>query len=540
MASRRTSKSSRAKKRPGRPSRVRAQWRDELAAQLGGHRADILAIGLGVAGLLSLLAIFSDVVGPVGRGLDTAFAALLGRGKLLVPIGLLVGAGSMLAPRVTDEDDEGVSSRRGLRLALGLFLVCATVVGLLYLDRTEGPARRAGGILGAAIGAPLRSGLGTTGAVIVLIAAGVVGALLVVGTGIHQVVHTSAVGTRFVARQLRAVLALPSELADDARATATEQADATPPMPYDKFQGAPTVDVDLVAEEEDADVADEPDEEDEYDEEGEYAEGEYEEYEEYDEDEDEDEDDEEYEDDEEDTDVAEELEEEHVKAVPAIAWKLPAPALLKRSEAREVDPRMVEQGGDVLEATMREFGVDARLIGATVGPTVTRYELELAAGVKVNRVTGLTKEIAYAMASHDVRILAPIPGRSAIGVEVPNKMRPLVTLGDVLSTSEAKKAKHPLDVAMGRDIAGRSVIANLTTFPHVLIAGQTGAGKSSCINSIVTSLLMRTTPAEVRLILVDPKRVELNQYNGVPHLLTEVVTNPKKAANALEWAERCL
>jgi S-DNA-T family DNA segregation ATPase FtsK/SpoIIIE len=199
---------------------------------------------------------------------------------------------------------------------------------------------------------------------------------------------------------------------------------------------------------------------------------------------------------------------------------------------------MVEQGGEVLEATMREFGVDARLIGATVGPTVTRYELELAAGVKVNRVTGLTKEIAYAMASHDVRILAPIPGRSAIGVEVPNKMRPLVTLGDILSSSEAKQAKHPLQVAMGRDIAGRAVFADLTTFPHVLIAGQTGAGKSSCINSIVTSILMRTTPDEVRLILVDPKRVELGQYNGVPHLLTEVVTNPKKAANALDWAVR--
>src|SRR5436190_201809 len=181
MASRRTSKSSRARKRR-RPSRVRAQWRDELSEQLGGHRADILAIGLGVAGLLSLLAIFSDVVGPVGRGLDTAFAALLGRGKVLVPIGLLVGAGSMLAPRVSDEDEDDVSSRRGLRLALGLLLVCATVIGLLHLDRTEGPARRAGGILGAAIGAPLRGGLGTTGAVIVLIAAGVVGALLVVGT----------------------------------------------------------------------------------------------------------------------------------------------------------------------------------------------------------------------------------------------------------------------------------------------------------------------------------------------------------------------
>ena len=162
---------------------------------------------------------------------------------------------------------------------------------------------------------------------------------------------------------------------------------------------------------------------------------------------------------------------------------------------------------------MREFGVDARLIGATVGPTVTRYELELAPGVKVNKVTSLAKEIAYAMASHDVRILAPIPGRSAIGVEVPNKMRPIVTLGDILASPEAKKAKHPLEVGMGRDIAGNAVIANLATFPHVLIAGQTGAGKSSCINSIVTSILMRTTPDQVRLILVDPKRVELGQYN---------------------------
>ena len=187
---------------------------------------------------------------------------------------------------------------------------------------------------------------------------------------------------------------------------------------------------------------------------------------------------------------------------------------------------------------MRQFGVDARLLGATVGPTVTRYELELAPGVKVNKVTSLAKEIAYSMASHDVRILAPIPGRSAIGVEVPNKMRPIVTLGDILASPEAKKAKHPLEVAMGRDIAGNAVMANLATFPHVLIAGQTGAGKSSCINSIVTSMLVRTTPDEVRLILVDPKRVELGQYNSVPHLLTEVVTNPKKAANALDWAVR--
>ena len=278
------------------------------------------------------------------------------------------------------------------------------------------------------------------------------------------------------------------------------------------------------------------DEEYEEDEEGEYAEEEYEEYdeEEGEEEEGEYEEDEEYED-----EAGEESEDEEIaKPVPVVEWKLPTTSILKRSQTREVDPRMIEQGGEVLEATLREFGVDARLIGATVGPTVTRYELELAAGVKVNRITNLNKEIAYSMASHDVRILAPIPGRSAIGVEVPNKMRPLVTLGDILASDEAKKAKLPLQVAMGRDIAGRAVMSDLSTFPHVLIAGQTGAGKSSCINSIVTSLLMRTTPNEVRLILVDPKRVELGQYNGVPHLLTEVVTNPKKAANALDWAVR--
>src|SRR6185503_4488129 len=219
-------------------------------------------------------------------------------------------------------------------------------------------------------------------------------------------------------------------------------------------------------------------------------------------------------------------------------WTLPPRDLLKRSAAKEMDSRVVEQGGEVLQATLRDFGVDAKLIGMTVGPTVTRYELELAPGVKVNRVTGLSHDIAYAMASPDVRILAPIPGRSAIGVEVPNKQRQLVTLGDILSSQEARDASHPLEIGLGRDIAGRAHMLNVATLPHVLIAGATGAGKSSCINSLVTSLLMRNTPEQVRLILVDPKRVELGAYNDVPHLLTPVVTNPKKAANALDWAVR--
>ena len=158
-------------------------------------------------------------------------------------------------------------------------------------------------------------------------------------------------------------------------------------------------------------------------------------------------------------------------------WTLPPRDLLKRSTAKAVDERVVEQGGEVLQATLRDFGVDAKLIGMTVGPTVTRYELELAPGVKVNRVTGLSHDIAYAMASPDVRILAPIPGRSAIGVEVPNKQRQLVTLGDILTSPEAAQATHPLEVGLGRDIAGRSHMLNLATMPHLLIAGQTGAGQ---------------------------------------------------------------
>jgi S-DNA-T family DNA segregation ATPase FtsK/SpoIIIE len=220
------------------------------------------------------------------------------------------------------------------------------------------------------------------------------------------------------------------------------------------------------------------------------------------------------------------------------AWKLPPKNILKKGDAKPADRSLVEEGGRVLAAALAQHGVDARLVGSTVGPTVTRYELELAPGVKVNRVTGLSHDIAYAMASPDVRILAPIPGRSAIGVEVPNKARQLVTLGDILTSPEAKAATQPLEIGLGRDIAGRSVMLDLATLPHVLIAGATGAGKSSCINSLVTSLLMRCTPEQVRLILVDPKRVELGAYNGLPHLLTPVVTNPKKAANALDWAVR--
>ena len=219
-------------------------------------------------------------------------------------------------------------------------------------------------------------------------------------------------------------------------------------------------------------------------------------------------------------------------------WKLPPMQMLSRSKVQEVDTREVELRGERLEAALAEHGVETRLVGMVVGPTVTRYELELGVGVKVSRVTSLNKDIAYALASPDVRIIAPIPGRQAIGVEVPNAERHVVALGDILCSEEAARASHALEVGIGRDIAGRACLVNLATMPHVLIAGQTGAGKSSCLNSIMTSIMMRATPDQVGLILIDPKRVELTQYDRIPHLLTSVVTNPKKAANALDWAVR--
>ncbi|MEJ7721902.1 MAG: DNA translocase FtsK [Ilumatobacteraceae bacterium] len=192
----------------------------------------------------------------------------------------------------------------------------------------------------------------------------------------------------------------------------------------------------------------------------------------------------------------------------------------------------------VLHESLSQHGVDTSLVGVTVGPTVTRYELELGAGVKVARVTTLHRDIAYAMAASDVRILAPIPGRSAIGIEVPNHTRQVVALGDLMASPEATVATHPLDVAIGKDIAGKAVFLDLSTTPHLLIAGATGSGKSSALNCILTSLLMRAVPDDVRLILIDPKQVEMGQYNRLPHLLTQPVTDPKKAANALAWAVR--
>ena len=217
-------------------------------------------------------------------------------------------------------------------------------------------------------------------------------------------------------------------------------------------------------------------------------------------------------------------------------YTLPPVKLLKNGSSISTSKKLLQETASDLTQLLKEHGVEAELTNVVPGPTVTRYEIELAPGVKVSKVTSLSHDIAYALATPDVRLLAPIPGRSAIGIEIPNRQRKLVSLGDVLSSKEAANFEHPLNVGLGLDISGKPRLLNLSELPHVLIAGQTGAGKSSCINSIVTSLLVRTNPDEVKMVMVDPKRVELGQYNNVPHLLTKVITNPKKAVDALGWA----
>ncbi len=447
---------------------------------------------------------------------------LLGWGRFLVPLVLVAVGVRMLMGRGDDAEDDGRTRREPARAVIGGTLVLLAVAGLAALAGGS-PALRAsthdlsaaGGWVGAVIADPLGHALGGFGAAVVLLVVAGVGVL--VFTGIS--VRTAATG---IARSVRwLVTAARGDRAADTLADGDEPTDpfgralaegrqpsmaavATTEAEVPAAGHEPVTDADLHGDDAMVDTADEP------------------------------------------TgppplpDAAtrpgkgEQL--EMRMGPPAGDWRLPPAKLLKRAKAQVIDESEVDAAGAALVSALSAHGVETRLVGRTVGPSVTRYELELGAGVKVARVTSLSKDIAYAMASPDVRILAPIPGKSAIGVEVPNRRRQLVALGDILASPEAARATHPLEVALGRDIAGRAVVANLAEMPHVLVSGSTGSGKSSCINSVLTSILTRATPDQVRFILIDPKRVELGQYNDLPHLLTQVVVDPKKAANALSWA----
>ena len=503
------------------PTTFRVVRRESVLRPLLAERAhEFGGLGLIVLGLLLVLSVYVHVTGPVGRGLDLGLRWTLGLGRYAFPL-LCIGLGVALLKRIS------VSHR--VRLSVGSLVVAVAVLGLMHvflagdvsvsLDALES----AGGWFGWLVGQPLVSSISPVGAVITLGAVVLLGLMLASGRSLPELARTFTGSVGRIDDAMRTYREGGRDDNGDVDGHGDGGEDGSDgPSFYDHAQYG----------DDEAGGSDDTDEEDVNDDEA---------------------------------DASEEKprprrrrqraaevpaasparstpvrgEQQQIPLGPAArpsSWSLPSMDMLVLSTNRRANEASVEERGDALVSALASHGVDTELVGYTRGPTVTRYELSLGDGVKVARVTSLSKDIAYTMAATDVRILAPIPGRSAIGIEVPNESRDLVSLGDLLTSPEAKSAQHPLDVAVGKDIAGRPVFLNIATTPHLLIAGATGAGKSSVLNCIITSLLMRTTPEQVRLILIDPKQVEMGQYALLPHLLTQPVTNPKKAANALGWA----
>ena len=497
------------------PAKEPEPARRRVRQHLAPWARDAFGIGLVVLSLLSVLALWFDAAGPFGDGLTWALRGLVGLSAGAVPL-VALGWGIALLREANDERP---------RAALGFALLATAALALLSFVRTD-PApldgyealADAAGFVGALAAWPLGRLVSTTGAVIVWSGALVLGLLIFTGTPLADVwawlkdffiddedddeeddevtwgdeasVEDDPVDAP-APRRSRLRLRSGTAVVDLGTGEILEDA----PVPVTRVVAEPTEEDPSEGEEIDADIEDDP-------------------------------------------------LDDHRPEAPAVLradpgdYELPPLDLLRAAPESDRGTSDEEHTVEALERTFRTFGVAARVPAAHRGPTVTLYEVEVEAGTKVNKVLALADDIAYALATPDVRIIAPIPGRSAIGVEVPNKVRDFVMLGDVLRSKAARDDLHPLSVALGKDVHGRAQLVNLTKMPHLLVAGATGAGKSSLINGFITSVLMRATPDEVKLVLVDPKRVELSHFADLPHLLMPVIVHPKRAAEALGWVVR--
>ena len=481
----------RGRKKPGGVGKAGSVFRNAgegIRKALGPQIGDAYGIALTVLAILGALGVWFHNAGPVGEFLELAFRGLLGAGGFLAPVLFGYLAYAMFTVRPGPDRP---------RIVIGLGVMVVGVLGMWHLikgtpDVTSGgeALRNAGGVAGALSAGPLHRLMGPWGAAFTLIAVFALGLMIFTKTPVRRLIES--LGERIAARRA---------------ARAAERAAAVP-EPRRHIPGLDDEPPELADEDQEEEEAEEEDEDEEIVEPVRPA-------------------------------VVEipDAEPAIVAAAPAPKrpYQLPSAELLKSGTTVAGGTKGTADTIRVLEATLRQFEVDATVARVTRGPTVTRFEIELGPGVKVNRVVSLSHDIAYALATPDVRMIAPIPGRSAIGVEIPNRERELVTLRDILSSPKGSAERHPLAVGVGKDISGEPVMVNLTTMPHLLIAGATGSGKSTCINTMVMSIMMRARPDQVRMILVDPKRVELSHYNNIPHLLAPVITHPKRAADALGW-----